>query len=143
MKDLQNKINTFKNAKDHYHAIKLDDGSREKLLSAIGPKYSNVHAHHITLNFKPNNEDEKVFDNLEGTPVTFDVTHHASDDKIGAQAVRVSGLGDWHSKKPHMHITISTAPHGKPVKSNDLLAGTEGESIKPLKLTGTFQRLKK
>ncbi len=117
------------------------------MLKTVKPKFDKVHASHITLNFKPSDEDEKHFDSLENKPVSFEVTHHAhheAPEGVGVQAVRVAGLGDWHKKKPNTHVTISTAPNSKPAHSNDLLASKEGEELKPsISMMGHYRRLKK
>ena len=159
LKRLQESINMFRSLSESdapspapmkrgsfYHAIELSPESREQLLKAHPAKYGKTHASHITLNFKPSDEDDKNFP--EGQEVPFHITHtahHEAPGDVGVQAARVAGLPEaLHKAKPNMHVTISTAAGSKPAHSNDLLAANAGQPLsEPLKLTGHYRRLKK
>lgn len=100
-----------------YTAYTLTDESRQKLLDKFPPKYPNVVAHHITVEF--------------GVPADTEVPTEAEirvigegDSGDGLQALVVSVNGS--SRRPDgkiFHITWSLDPEVyKPVDSNELLA---------------------
>lgn len=120
-----------------YVAVFLDRESREKLLKLVDPRHPNVFAHHVTVCFKPSQEQLKSFKLPER--VEFEAISIVHDEK--GQAVRVRGVP---SQNEHPHITISCADGVKPVYSNELLKGGKVEEFdEPIGLVGvldTFPR---
>jgi hypothetical protein len=115
-----------------YWAVKLDDASKGKLLSAFPPKHAKVYAEHMTIAFGPTKEINEELEPMLGKPVNLLVLAHYSDDK--GQAVVVSGFDRYDSEMPH--VTISTAPDTKPVYSNQLTRTNNFEHAAGPSLTG-------
>lgn len=97
-----------------YTAVFLTKESRSLLLKEYSPKFHDIKADHMTIQFQPKPEDVKKLD--LGQMVTLKVIGYAEDNKV--QAVVVEG---FDSKNSIPHITISVAPGSKPVLSNQLL----------------------
>lgn len=99
-----------------YAGAFLPEESRAALLSAFPAKHPKVLAHHMTIAFKPT-EDE-----IAGLPlgqlIKLRVVGHAADEY--GQAVAVEPVGVV-SKNAAPHITISVDKKS-PVYSNELLA---------------------
>lgn len=108
-----------------YVGLFLSPGSKAALLEAFPPRHATVHASHVTLIFKPTDEELQTF--MLGESVQMNISmKDVFDDK--GQAVLVIGMEKgFKSKNPHPHITISTAPGVKPVYSNELIAKTTSE----------------
>ena len=120
----------------HYISAQLVDKSRRKLLNSVPGHFPNTQGHHVTLIAKPTEDDIERFRRHVGKQVNFHATHHASDTKLGAQAVRVRGL-ERYSDKPHHHVTISTNQGVPAHASNEVLGQQKGERLKKwLSLTG-------
>ncbi len=104
-----------------YTGVFLDEASHRALVEwwkehTDAPLFEKVHAHHMTIKFKPTAEE------IEKTPVgkkvKLKVIGWAADEK--AQAVLVDpGIP---SANKHPHITMSVATGVNPAYSNELLA---------------------
>jgi len=129
-------------SKSHYLAIELSHGSKNALRQHFPSNYKMRTADHVTLSYTPSQEE---LDRLHNTPehertVNFHATHHVNDEEQGIHAVRIAGV-DHLTDKAHPHITISHAPHAKPVQSNELLAQQQGDRIAvPRKVKGKTKR---
>jgi len=99
-----------------YTAVVLTPESKARLLDAFPePVLKKVHAHHMTIKFKPSEADVA---GLElGAEVDLVVSGYAATDKI--QAVAVVG---FMSDNDIPHITVSTDGKTPPKESNALLA---------------------
>jgi len=84
----------------------------------VGPTLENTYAHHMTIHFKPTEDQvESILDKM-GEPDSMKIIGIACDDK--AQAVIIQT--DTPSNNEHKHITISTAKGIKPFYCNQLAA---------------------
>lgn len=102
-----------------YTAIFLDDASVDALKKRYPPKHSKVHAHHVTLVFRPSPKDLEVLEPHIGTEVLLDVVGEACDDR--GQAAKVTVPPFLRLDEQVHHITISCAETISPVYSNELL----------------------
>lgn len=128
---------------EHYIAVRLSPGSRQRLLSRVPAAHKNVQGDHVTLISHPTADDVSKFQKLHGKSVDFHATHHATDQKMGVQAVRVRGL-DHLSGKDHKHITISSAQNVPARRSNDLLSQSRGDRLPDwVPLNGTIEVAKR
>jgi len=96
--------------------VKLDDKSKNKLVTALGHLIPNgwlVHAHHMTIGFGKNIPKE-IKDDI-GNTVNLRATTIGKSDM--AVAVGVEG---YVSGNKIAHITLGVSPDGKPVMSNDI-----------------------
>lgn len=121
-----------------YWGVKLDGDSIAKLFSYFPPIHPNVYAEHMTIVFRPSDEEDKSLMAEIGMPVTLNVIGYAADDN--AEAVVVTGHARLNPGTPH--ITISTANGVGPVHSNKLLSSGWDRVDGPL-LTGTIGRFTK
>ena len=115
----------------------LSDGARRLLLTSLemadGIKnYGTLIAHHVTIAYRATSEQIENIINTDGSitledglDVTIRVSKHVFDDDYGVEAVTAKVLtstgAEVQSLNPNPHITISIAPHRKPVDSNTLL----------------------
>lgn len=138
-----NELTEALNPDDHYIAVRLSPKSKQRLLSNVPAAHKVVQGEHVTLVSHPTASDMTKFGKLHGKGVNFHATHHASDKKLGIQAVRVRGL-DHLSEKEHKHITISAAPNTPARLSNDLLAKHNGDRLPDwVRLNGTIEITKR
>ena len=118
-----------------YVGLFLDERSQDTLLRwarANGPVFPKVHAHHVTIQFKPT--PEELASLPVGEPASVRVIGYASDAQ--AQAVVVDGLKILTGAIPH--VTVATAAGVSPAYSKELLANGYGTVRGPV-LTGTIQ----
>jgi hypothetical protein len=117
----------MKRAKGYQAIVILN---RNALLSMIPPKYKNVVAHHVTLNFGV--YDDAPLPTVESIVVIGHIAHD------GIQAVIVALDGDNFSPDGRCyHITISHSDDRRPVESNDLLKkGGSSPLVNPFILNG-------
>lgn len=108
-----------------YSAAFLDYDSHKELLRRYPPVHGRVFGHHMTLAFRPS--EEELARTPVGEPVTLLVVGYAVDD-VGQAVVVQSSL---QSRNSIPHITISCA--STPVYSNKLLAHGY-EAIGPFEL---------
>lgn len=125
--------------KPAYYGVFLIPESREKLLSwwndAVGqPLLEKPFAHHMTVKFKPTDEDVAKFAPMIGKEVQLKVIGFAANEK--GQAVKVESQ-DIESANANPHITISCAGNVTPVYSNELLS-VESKNIDGPILVGVF-----
>lgn len=102
-----------------YQALVLDSPSRDLLLKQIKPEFTDIIAHHITVQFPATSQDP-----LPPQPKQIKVIGVASDHK-GVQAAIVEL--DGTSQRPdgkiyHITISIDKSQGAKPVHSNDVIA---------------------
>jgi len=120
--------------------------AKEKIAGTIGISYNKTFLHHVTLGFKPSEDEFRLITKNgqieEDTLIVIKCKSAISSDDWGVQAVTVSLFlenGDEvYSTNAHPHITISTdgAP---PKKSNDMLAqfaiGNSGDfKVEPMNI---------
>jgi len=118
-----------------YWAVKLDSDSVARLFSAFPPKHPNVYAEHMTIVFRPSEDQEQGLVPLCGSNIELAVIGYAEDDK--GQAVVVSGQERLGGGMPH--ITISCADGTKPFYSNTLL-GSGYDTTPNVTLQGVVAR---
>jgi hypothetical protein len=114
-----------------YLGVFLTAESREQLLARFPPAFTDVHADHVTLIFRPTDEERAALP--LGKVALLEVIGISRDEK--AQAVLIRGV---ESRNAHPHITISTAPGTKPVYSNELLARGGWEPVTGVTLEGIY-----
>lgn len=125
-----------------YIGIFLTPQSKSKLLKAFPPAHKDLHGDHVTLIFKPSEEELEKFE--IGKTVRFQVSGYAVDEKGQAVAVNLPSDLRSLSKNKIPHVTISVAPGTKPVYSNELLE-RETQKTPSITLEGivdTFPRTK-
>lgn len=121
-----------------YWAVLIDDASKSVLTQHIKPKHPNVYLEHVTIVFKPNDEQNSVWERRLGEKIELEAIAIAADDK--GEALVVDGVQLEDSRVPH--ITVSCAEGVKPFYSNELLA--KGHThIWPFPLTGVIAKYTK
>lgn len=121
-----------------YTGVFLDETSHHALVEwwkkhTNVPLLGKVHAHHMTIKFKPTAEE--IEQTPSGKKVHLKVIGWAADEKGQAVLVEPEGLA---SANKHPHVTISTAPGVNPAYSNDLLAKGSNRVSGPT-LTGVVE----
>lgn len=99
-----------------YQLYSLSRESRDRLLDAFPPKYSEVRADHITYKF-----DVRRIVPLPPLPRFVEVVGYSFDESIECVVVKVDGLLHRPDGKL-FHITISFDESREAKDSNDLLA---------------------
>jgi len=130
----------------------LTDKSKEDLYNVLsGGLFDKKYMHHVTLAFKPNQEDYKevvfsVDPPLENkTPVKIKIGRRIYDEDFGVEAVTAKVFTEngqeIKSLNNNPHITISTKENRKPVESNDLLSSVPHHKFNsiPLVLDGHIE----
>ena len=112
-----------------YIGVFLTPSSRQQLLRDFPPVYENVFADHVTLIFKPKEDDLRQYD--LGSIVRLKVVGYAQDQKGTAVLIDLPPeIKTSPGQKPH--ITISTAQGIKPFYSNKLIANASNiERVSP------------
>lgn len=123
-----------------YYGIFLDEQSHKNLFdfwksSLKKELLSENYGHHMTIKFKPSDEEIEKYTPLIGQKIKLKVIGFASDEK--AQAVLVSS--EVKSTNINPHITISVDVGVAPSYSNELLANGFNVIDGP-ELTGTFDQ---
>lgn len=101
----------------------LTPGSREELLRRFQPAHAIVHAHHVTMAYKPDAETLEYYRKFEGKRLRIPVIAFAADDKALAVLVGAESENDFP------HITISVAEGVEARYSNDLLRDNKFQQI--------------
>jgi hypothetical protein len=111
-----------------YLGLFLTPESQRKLLKQFPPKHGEVHADHVTLQFKPTKEQMTALKRRRrlGDRVDVEVVGYAEDGQ--AQAVVVKLPEDLKLDGRTPHVTLSTAKGVEPRYSNELL----GRGYKPM-----------
>ena len=89
-----------------YTAYVLDKASRESLLRAFPPKFSDVIAHHVTVKFGV----PQTLDVLTGFQQIVDVVGYAEGDGIEAIVVSVGGTTKRKSISHHIVLRSFKRP---------------------------------
>jgi hypothetical protein len=129
-----------------YLGVFLDEKSKMALLEQFPPMHPNIFGAHVTLAFRPTEEEIKRFEPAIGKTATIDVNGLKYNTK--GQAIEVMVLDDLLHldqnpfRKPGeqpLHITISTAA-GVPPKYSKELVQDDTVAWRPvsMKLTGVF-----
>lgn len=122
----------FAKSKPAYIGIFLDPASRRRLLREVPPLHRDVRADHVTVVFRPTDEDLGLFN--FGEKIRLQAVGVAEDSKAQAVLVRVPRhLGALAQRRPH--ITVSVAPGTEPAYSNRLI-DREVDQIPPFTLMG-------
>jgi len=116
-----------------YTAIFLSDDAVEALKMLCPPKHTKIHAHHVTLVFRPSPKDLLAIEPYLGKEVVFEIVGEASDDK--GHAVKVTVPEHLRMDEQVHHVTISCADGISPVYSNELLK-KGWKDILPYRLRG-------
>lgn len=121
-----------------YVGVFLDPETRQQLLRDFKPQHENVHADHVTIAFKPSEEDLKALRKALpfGSRVPLKITGYAVDDKGQALTVELPPELREHTRRSP-HITLSTAPGVEPIYSNELIQRHFVE-IPPRTIEGTL-----
>ena len=110
--------NTTQAVPIHMQQFVLDDESRAALLDACHELNIdlnvNVHAHHMTINFKPNDTQTYNFTNAT-------ITHLVDGEPVQAARIDPDSI---YSANEHPHITLSCDEGYPPKLSNDMLGST-------------------
>lgn len=110
--------------KPAYYGIFLSPESHEELLNwwnntVRKPLLMKPFAHHMTIKFKPSDEDVANYSSMIGQNFELKVVGYAEDEKGQAVLVEPQGISSTNSNP---HITISCADGVTPVYSNELLS---------------------
>lgn len=106
-------------SKPIYTAIFLTEDAVDTLKRLYPPRHPTVHAHHVTLIFKPSPKDIDFLAAFLGQEVKFEVVGEAFDDR--GQAIKVSVPEHLRLNGQVHHVTLSCAEGVTPVYSNELL----------------------
>jgi hypothetical protein len=110
-----------KNKMPRYFGIKISDSVREAILSEYGVSHENVHCSHITLHYKPSQEEiEAIWNPIISKTVAFSVVSHHKNEKVQCIYVKLHDDSIQCGNK-YPHITISTSKEGQAKDSNDLI----------------------
>jgi hypothetical protein len=114
-------LDDLKNRKPVYLCVVLTPDSQDVLRTAVTEKLGTLHKeekmHHMTVVYKPSEEQCKSFEARLGSRVDLAVTGIGADDEV--QAVRVvTELDGVANRVPH--VTVAVAPGARPAKSNEL-----------------------
>lgn len=129
-------VNDYSQENPVYLGVFLTPESRRELLEKFPPKHESVRADHVTLKFKPSDEDMAKFleKNRLGEEVDVEVVGYADDEKGQVVQVKLpeklSGMDD---RTPH--VTVSVSPGTEAVYSNELLE-RDVRPVPPMKLRG-------
>lgn len=123
-----------------YWAVKLDDKSRNILLSLFPPKYKNIYAEHMTIVFGPSEEMDGTLMKECGTKVKLNIIGYGEDQNCQAVVIHSDNVSRIGGGIPH--ITISCSEGIKPVYSNTMLEKRWTKSPQ-VTLTGTIARFTK
>lgn len=129
-------VKNYEDETPPYVGVFLTPDAKRKLLEDFPPAHSDIQADHVTLMFKPTQEEMQELQGRfkMGQRVPIKVTGVAQDDKAQALSVELPGdFEDRAQRKPH--VTISVAEGVSPMHSNDLLAGGS-RPIEPRTYTG-------
>lgn len=106
-----------------YLGVFLTDDAHNALLTwwqmQVGSVHSKMFAHHMTVQFRPT--EEQIRDFIPKQECALQVIGYAHDDKAQAVLVKPSCAYGVKCQNAHPHITISTE-YTSPVYANDLLA---------------------
>lgn len=123
-----------------YTAYVLDDASRATLLAQLPPKFADVIAHHITINFGGRRDQQDMA--LVGVRQPVEVVGYAEGDGIEAAVVRVDGSTTRPDGKLfHITISLDRSKGRKPVDSNVLLKENGWTKIQPFTIIVIFDIL--
>lgn len=98
-----------------YFAAVLTEKAQRKLAAAA--KHPQVYCHHVTLAYRPTEEQYEKYAPLLGTTVFVDIEEMREDEKGQAASVRLA----IPCENIHPHVTISCADGIPAVYSNALL----------------------
>jgi hypothetical protein len=99
-----------------YHCFVLHRRSIDRLVRKFPPRFSQIHAEHITSRYGVG-----YCEQLPDVPQEIEVVGYFCDDSLECVSVTVGGvLG--RSDGNLYHITLSTEPHRRPEESNELIA---------------------
>ena len=111
-----------------YSAYLLTEASRAEVLSTFPPRFPEVIAHHVTLQFPSTT--------LPAPPTSARVVGVARGARIECLVVEIDGS---HARPDgatfHLTLSLDREAGAKPVHSNDLIAQEGWEPVTPLALT--------
>jgi hypothetical protein len=123
-----------KTKKPHLYTVALDEASKEALLKAFPPVHKNKRGDHVTVAFKPAEEQMEILDEMLGTPLTITVIGYHVDDLGQAVVIGQNVRLDYRIS----HITISFADGSSANYSNELVK-KPGQVVMPaLVLNGHY-----
>ena len=96
--------------------IKLDNGSKNKLIEKLQPLYEVVYVDHVTLKYPAILEEVS---NLIGRKEKIQLTRHLANEEIEAAEVKIDSNLVLQKRKPH--LTISAKKGVPPVKSRNMI----------------------
>jgi hypothetical protein len=110
-----------------YTAHVLTEEARKKLLEIWNPRFPEVIAHHITLEFGVPS------DTPPPAKASIEVIGYASDDAIEAVVVSVNGsIIRPDGGVFHVTLSLDRSKGKKPAHSNDLIASKGYAAVEPL-----------
>jgi len=107
-----------------YTGAFLDEEEKVKILKQFPPSFQNIFTDHLTIKYKPSQEE--MSDLALGEKVLLTAVALAKDEKAEALLIQTD-----ISANSHPHITISTAPGIEPSYSNQLLEKANFKEIPP------------
>lgn len=121
-----------------YLGVFLTPEAKQKVLERFPAKHENLQADHVTLMFRPTDEDmEQVRENLQlGQKVPLKVTGYVEDEKGQALVVELPPEIQAQSRRSP-HLTLSLAPGIEPIYSNELIQGNVID-VPPFELEGVL-----
>lgn len=120
-----------------YLAYELDSASRAQLLEVFPPRFPDVIAHHITIQYGV----AKPADDQLGERVSINVVGHAEDDSLEALVVEVLGRMERPDGKTyHCTWSLDRSKGRKPVQSNGLIKAAGFELVeRPITVSATLR----
>lgn len=131
-------VRNYEDEPPPYLGIFLDSESKNELLRRFPPKHGNIEADHVTVMFRPSEEEMDAFleDFQFGQQIPMKVTGYAEDDKGQALAVELPTELSPHVRRSP-HITVSLAPGVEPLYSNELIEEGTTE-VEPVTVKGVL-----
>ena len=129
-----------------YVAFVLDEVSRTKILQTYKPKYPDVIAHHVTLEFGVNEEvGLQLVQQYTNALRIVEVIGYS--DHIGMGEVLVVAINNNVGRRDptnlyHITLSIDRSKGVKPKDSNDILRSIGWSKSTPIVLTGTVKYIK-
>lgn len=122
-----------------YTAYVLDEAARSTVLAAFPPKFPDVVAHHVTINFGGRNSRDAV---LVGFKQPIEIVGYAEGEGIEAAIVSVGGSTDRPDGKVfHITLSLDRSKGRKPVDSNVVIKENGWTKVQPFTVVTKFDVL--
>lgn len=141
--DLRN-LEDDTNLNKKYLAFLLDEESSKFLINKFNPKFSKIFSHHVTIEFNLTSKKiDEIIKSLND-PILVKVIAYYYGDGVDCIEVSIDGK-NFRLDGSKYHVTLSTEPPVKPVKSNDILKRESNKELvkDSIYLTGSLKLLNK